>query len=105
MSWMLKKNTKEKKVTKKKKVKEPEPEEAEEELEQEEEVETKDQQVIDEESEDDLDSEPTARVIRKKWKVVDVPTQTAPVLYNTETKEQLDLFKGIARILNILEEE
>jgi len=38
------------------------------------------------------------------WEIGEVATQTAPVLVNKETKEQLTIEQGILRILNDLDE-
>lgn len=39
------------------------------------------------------------------WVVREVPTETQRVLYNRKTKEGLDLYSAIAKILNRIEEE
>ncbi len=41
----------------------------------------------------------------KTWVVVAKPTAHEPVIYNTKTKEEYDLFAAIVKILNTLEED
>ena len=38
------------------------------------------------------------------WSVSEIVTERAPIIYNNQTNEQLDLMEAMVRILNLLEE-
>ena len=96
----------EKKVVKKvKKTIEPkvaqveEPEEVEEETE-EQEVEIEEVKKI-EEIKEEIESIPGKNTI---WSVEEITTATTPVIYNSKTKEELNLYQALAEILNRTED-
>ena len=95
MNW-IKKGTVAKKKTVKKvnKTIEPKVEEPEEKVKESEEK-------VEEEVKEETESTPQEDTI---WSVEEIPTATTPVIYNSKTKEELNLYQAIAEILNRTED-
>lgn len=60
-----------------------------------------------EELEEEEETPKTKKKTKKKelYRVAEVPTQTARVVYNTKTGESMDTTTALVRILNILEDK
>jgi len=59
--------------------------------------------VNEEESRVEAQADKTAKQ-SKTWQIQEVATQTAPVIVNTNTGENYNLYDAVAEILNILQE-
>ena len=65
------------------------------------EEETEEQEVEIEEVKEEIESIPEKNTI---WSVEEITTATTPVIYNSKTKEELNLYQALAEILNRTED-
>lgn len=101
MNWIKKGTVAKKKIVRKvNKTIEPKVEEPEEKVKESEEK-VEEETEVEEEVKEETESTPQEDTI---WSVEEIPTATTPVIYNSKTKEELNLYQAIAEILNRTED-